>query len=76
MNDFKQRYEGNTDNESFNLDEYDLEECEYREEDETMRLSIKEYGRLLKVEKQYHELHKAYVELSKNMKGTINYEQE
>lgn len=76
MNDFKQRYEGNTGNESFNLDEYDLEECEYREEDETMRLSIKEYDRLLKVEKQYHELHKAYVELSKNMKGTINYEQE
>lgn len=33
MNGFKQWYEGNTDNESFNLDEYDLEECEYREED-------------------------------------------
>jgi hypothetical protein len=31
MNDLNQRYEGNTDNESFNLDEYDLEECEYRE---------------------------------------------
>ena len=65
MNDFKQWYECNTDNESFNLDEYDLEECEYREEDESMRLPIKEYDRL----------HKAYVELSKNMKGTINYEQ-
>lgn len=39
-----------------------------------MRLPIKEYDRLLKVEKQYHELHKAYVELSKNMKGTINHE--
>ncbi len=75
MNDFKQWYEGNTDNESFNLDEYDLEECEYREEDESMRLPIKEYDRLLKIEKKYHELHKAYVELSKNTKGTINYEQ-
>lgn len=74
MNDFKQWYEGNTNNESFNLDECDLEECEYHEEDETMRLPIKEYDRLLKIEKQYHELHKAYVELSKNMKGTINHE--
>lgn len=36
------------------------------------------YEGLLKIEKQYHELHKAYVELSKsiNIKGTINYEQE
>lgn len=76
MNDFKQRYEGNTDNESFNLDEYDLEECDYNKDDETIRLPIKEYDRLLKIEKQYHELHKAYVELSKSMKGTINYEQE
>lgn len=74
MNDFKQQYEGNTDNESFNLDEYDLEGCEYREEDESIRLPIKEYDRLLKIEKQYHELHKAYVALSKNMKGTINHE--
>lgn len=74
MNDFKQWYEGNTDNESFNLDDCDLEECEYREEDESMRLPIKEYDRLLKIEKAYHELHKAYVELSKNMKGTINHE--
>ena len=76
MNDLKQRYEGNTDSQSFNLDEYNLEECEYREEDESMRLPIKEYDRLLKIEKKYHELHKAYVELSKNMKGIINYEQE
>ena len=76
MNDLKQRYEGNTDNQSFNLDEYNLEECEYREEDESMRLPIKEYDRLLKIEKKYHELHKAYIELSKNMKGIINYEQE
>ena len=30
---------------------------------------------LQRIEKKYHELHKAYVELSKNMKGTINYEQ-
>lgn len=75
MNDFKQWYECNTDNESFNLDEYDLEECEYREEDESIRLPIKEYDRLLRIEKKYHELHKAYVELSKNMKGTIKYEQ-
>ena len=74
MNDFKQRYEGNADNESFNLDEYDLEECDYNKDDETIRLSIKEYDRLLKIEKQYHELHKAYVELSKNMKGTIHHE--
>lgn len=74
MNDFKQWYEGNTNNESFNLDEYDLEECDYNKDDETIRLPIKEYNRLLKIEKQYHELHKAYVELSKNMKGTINYE--
>ena len=76
MNDLKQRYEGNTASQSFNLDEYNLEECEYREEDESMRLPIKEYDRLLKIEKKYHELHKAYVELSKNMKGIINYEQE
>lgn len=61
---------------SFCLDEYDLEECEYREEDESMRLPIKEYDRLLRIEKQYHKLNKAYVELSKSMKGTINYEQE
>lgn len=74
MNDFKQRYEGNIDNESFNLDEYDLEECDYNKDDETIRLPIKEYDRLLKIEKQYHELHIAYVELSKNMKGTINHE--
>lgn len=63
------------DNDSnFLLDDYDLQECEYRKEDETMRLPIKEYDRLLRIEKQYHELHKAYVELSKNMKGTINRE--
>lgn len=74
MNDFKQWHEGNTDNESFNLDEYNLEECDYNKDDETIRLPIKEYDRLLKIEKQYHELHKAYVELSKSMKGTINYE--
>lgn len=74
MNDFKQWHEGNTDNESFNLDEYDLEECDYNKDDETIRLPIKEYDRLLKIEKQYHELHKAYVELSKSMKGTINHE--
>lgn len=60
---------------SFWLDDYDLEECDYNKDDETIRLPIKEYDRLLRIEKAYHGLHEAYVKLSKNMKGTINYEQ-
>lgn len=38
------------------LDDYDLEECDYNEEDETIRIPLVEYDQLLFIEKRYHEL--------------------
>ena len=38
------------------IDDYNLEECDYDEEDESVRIPLVEYDNLLRIEKEYHRL--------------------